>query len=49
MRTLEDLEKHIDNNSTTDKEPDQVVKETDLIKLWESGKVIVIEDDGEYE
>lgn len=41
-------EKHTDDNPATDEESDQV-KKPDLIELWKSGDVIVIEDDGEYD
>jgi cytidylate kinase len=44
---ISDQEKHTEDNPTTDEDVDQEKK--DLIELWKSGDVIVIEDDGEID
>jgi len=46
MDTL-DQGKHTEDDPTTDEKVDQEKK--DLIELWKSGDVIVIEDDGEID
>lgn len=49
MRMCSDLEKHKDVNNATDKEKDQEDSRNEFLELWKSPKVIVYEDDGEYD
>ena len=49
MRIRLDLEKHKDVNNTTDKEDNQEDPKNEFLELWKSPKVIVTEDDGEYD